>query len=140
MDTFSVEALVIGAGIAGATAAAHLADTHRVALLEAEDSAGYHTTGRSAAIWIRNYGSADARILTAASRDFFVAPPAGFADSPLARPRAVVHLAPPEQVPRLEAMLREAPDMRPIDLESVHARVPPLRRGYAALAAVEEDC
>ena len=36
--------------------------------------------------------------------------------------------------------MREAPDMRPIDLDSVHAAVPPLRRGYAALAAVEEDC
>lgn len=140
MDTHSVEAIVIGAGIAGATAAAHLADTHRVALLEAEESAGYHTTGRSAAIWIRNYGSADARVLTAASRDFLIAPPPGFADAPLARQRAVVHLAPPEQVPRLTCMLRELPGLRPLGLEALHALVPPLHRGYAAMAAVEEDC
>ena len=138
----SADAIVIGAGIAGATAAAHLAaGGRRVVILEAEESAGYHTTGRSAAIWVRNYGSPDARILSAASRPFFLAPPPGFADgAPLARPRAVVHLAPPDQVPRLQEMMREAPDMRPMPLEAVHAAVPPLRRGYAAAAAVEEDC
>jgi D-arginine dehydrogenase len=138
-DLHAADALVIGAGIAGATAAAHLAATRpRTILLEAEESAGYHTTGRSAAIWVRNYGSPDARILSAASRNFFLTPPPGFA--PLARPRDVVYLAPPDQVPRLEAMMREAPDMRPIDLETVHEAVPPLRRGYAVRAAVEEDC
>jgi D-arginine dehydrogenase len=137
----SADALVIGAGIGGATAAAHLAaGRRRTILLEAEESAGYHTTGRSAAIWIRNYGSPDARILTAASRAFFETPPPGFADAPLAHPRAVVHLAPPDQAPRFEEMLRTVPDMRPIALEAVHAQVPPLRRGYAVLAAVEEDC
>uniref|UniRef100_UPI003BAAB8AB FAD-dependent oxidoreductase n=1 Tax=Roseococcus sp. TaxID=2109646 RepID=UPI003BAAB8AB len=65
MDTQFFDALVIGAGIAGATAGAHLSATHKVALIEAEESAGYHTTGRSAAIWILSYGSADAQILTA---------------------------------------------------------------------------
>jgi D-arginine dehydrogenase len=140
-DIHTADAVVIGAGIAGATAAAHLSATRRTVLLEAEDSAGYHTTGRSAAIWVRNYGSPDARILSAASRGFFLMPPPGFAEgAPLARRRAVVHLAPPDQVPRLQEMMREAPDMRPIDLEAVHAQVPPLRRGYAVLAAVEEDC
>ena len=57
--------------MAGATAAAHLCAGRKVALIEAEESAGYHTTGRSAAIWIRDYGRPDARILTAASRGFF---------------------------------------------------------------------
>ena len=40
METRHFDAIVIGAGMAGATAAAHLAATHRVALLEAEESAG----------------------------------------------------------------------------------------------------
>ena len=140
-DTHSADAVVVGAGIAGAAAAAHLAaNGRRVALLEAEESAGYHTTGRSAAIWVRNYGGPDARVLSAASRDFFLAPPPGFADAPLARPRAVVHLAPADQAPRFERMMREAPDMRPVGLDALRAAVPPLRRGYAVLAAVEEDC
>src|SRR5262245_35038528 len=107
MDRSAFDAIIIGAGIAGATAAAHLAAARRVAILEAEDVAGFHATGRSAAIWIRNYGSPDARILTAASRPFFEAPPQGFADAPLMRPRPVIHLAPPEQVDALRAMIAE---------------------------------
>jgi D-arginine dehydrogenase len=140
MDTRSVEAIVIGAGMAGATAAAHLSATRRVALLEAEEVAGFHATGRSAAIWIRNYGSSDARILTAASRGFFDAPPPGFAAVPLTRPRDVVHLAPPDQVAHLEAMIAGGSDIRPLPLARLHAMVPPLRPGYAALAAIETDC
>mgnify|MGYP001117504492 CR=1 FL=1 len=53
MDRNVFDALVIGAGIAGASAAAHLAADRRVALIEAEDAPGYHTTGRSAAMWIK---------------------------------------------------------------------------------------
>lgn len=140
MEQRAFDALVIGAGIAGATAAAHLSAARRVALLEAEDSAGYHATGRSAAIWIRNYGSADARILTAASRAFFESPPPGFAGAPLTRPRAVVHLAPPDQVEQLRAMLAEAEDMREIAPAEARAMVPALRPGYAAMAAIESDC
>jgi D-arginine dehydrogenase len=82
MDQHEFDAIVIGAGIAGATAAAHLSATRRVALLEAEESAGYHSTGRSAAIWILNYGTprcapADRRV-----PHFFEAPPSGFAEAP----------------------------------------------------------
>ena len=140
MNIHSVDAIVIGAGMAGATAAAHLAPSHRVALLEAEESAGYHATGRSAAIWIRNYGSPDARILTAASRGFFDAPPPGFADAPLIHARDVVHLAPPDQVAHLQAMIAGGTDIRPLDLAELQALVPALRPGYAAMAAIETDC
>src|SRR4051812_40348558 len=105
MDIQHFEALVVGAGIGGATAAAHPPPPRRTALLEAEESAGYHTTGRSAAIWILNYGTADAQLLTAASGDFFRNPPPGFTDAPLMAPRPVVHLAPEDQVPALEAMM-----------------------------------
>ncbi|MBR0669547.1 NAD(P)/FAD-dependent oxidoreductase [Neoroseomonas soli] len=140
MDHHEFDALVIGAGIAGATAAAHLSATRRVALLEAEESAGYHATGRSAAIWIRNYGGPDVRILTAVSRAFFEAPPPGFAEAPLMRARPVIHLAPPDQVGHLREMIAEGDDIREISLGEVRAMVPALRDGYAALAAVEADC
>jgi len=138
MELEASDIIVIGAGIAGATAAAHLAPRHRVVLLEAEESAGYHTTGRSAAIWIRHYGSPDARILTAASRGFFDAPPPGFGG--LIHARDVVHLAPPEKLAALEAMLAEAPEMRRLDLATLRARVPALRPDYAVAAAMEPDC
>src|ERR1700712_1342435 len=61
MDTHELDAIVIGAGIAGATVAAHLAEDRRVALIEAEEAAGYHSTSRSAAVWILNYGPPDGR-------------------------------------------------------------------------------
>ena len=75
MDVQGFDAIVIGAGIAGASTAAHLAADRRVALVEAEDAAGYHSTGRSAAIWILNYGPPDVRVLTGLSRAFFEHPP-----------------------------------------------------------------
>jgi D-arginine dehydrogenase len=139
METSTFDAIVIGAGMAGATAAAHLAATHRVALLEAEESAGYHTTGRSAAIWIQNYGPADVRMLSAASRAFFESPPQGFAPGPIFSPRPVVTLAPPEQREALQAMLEAGEGLEPIALDAVAAMVPPLRHDYAVAAAIERD-
>src|SRR4051794_18970553 len=97
MDTEPFDILVIGAGIAGATAAAHLAPDHRVALLDMEEAAGYHTTGRSAALWIGSYGPPDARVLTGLSRSFLESPPADFSPTPLMTRRPVLYLVPPEQ-------------------------------------------
>jgi D-arginine dehydrogenase len=93
MDTHDTDCIVIGAGIAGASAGAFLAADRRVALIEAEEAAGYHTTGRSAALWILNYGPADVRALTGASRGFFAAPPDGFAEVKLWSARDVLYLA-----------------------------------------------
>jgi D-arginine dehydrogenase len=137
MDIHRFDALVVGAGIGGATAAAHLAPTRRTALLEAEESAGYHTTGRSAAIWILNYGTADAQLLTAASGDFFRNPPPGFAEVPLMSPRPVVHLARADQVPVLEAMMAAGNGIEAITPEAVREMAPALRPGYAVAAGIE---
>jgi choline dehydrogenase-like flavoprotein len=43
--------LIIGGGISGASAAYELAAHGTVALLEAETTPGYHSTGRSAALF-----------------------------------------------------------------------------------------
>lgn len=59
------DVLVIGGGIAGIGAAAMLAPDARVTVLEAEDAPGRHSTGRSAAIFIRNYGGPVLRALNA---------------------------------------------------------------------------
>ncbi|ATY32219.1 NAD(P)/FAD-dependent oxidoreductase [Sphingomonas psychrotolerans] len=58
---------IIGAGIAGASLAAEVAPHARVLLLEGEDRAGYHATGRSAAFWSETYGGPDIQPLTTAS-------------------------------------------------------------------------
>ena len=139
MDTQHLDALVIGAGIAGTTVAAHLAQDRRVALIEAEEAAGYHSTGRSAAIWILNYGPPDVRMLTGLSRPFFEQPPPGFADAPILSHRPVVFLAPPEQRDHLGRLLAEGTGLREASISEVQAMVPALRPGYAAQAAIEDD-
>jgi D-arginine dehydrogenase len=130
---------VIGAGIAGATAGTYLSADKRVALIEAEEVAGYHTTGRSAAIWIQNYGPPDVRELTRLSRPFYEAPPAGITDTALIRRRAVLMLATQAQLPDLEAALAAGQDMRRASAEEAYAMVPALRPGYLGGAALEED-
>jgi D-arginine dehydrogenase len=139
MDAHAADVIVVGAGIAGATAAAHLAETHRVALIEAEDVAGYHSTGRSAALWILNYGPPDVRRLSFLSRRFFEAPPPGFTQAPLMSRRPVVFLAPAEQEAALAALLAEGNGLRPLEIAELRAMVPALRSGYARAAAIEED-
>jgi D-arginine dehydrogenase len=131
--------VVIGAGMAGATAAAFLSISKRVALIEAEEIAGYHTTGRSAAIWIQNYGPPDVRALTRLSRPFYEAPPAGFSDIPLIRRRAVLTLASEAQLPDLEIALASGQGIRRCSVQDAQTLVPALRPGYLAGAAMEED-
>ncbi len=131
--------IVIGAGMAGASAAAVLAEDYQVALLEAEDQPGYHSTGRSAAIWIQNYGPPDVRLLTGRSRDFFAHPPDGFAAHPLIARRPVLVLAPEAQRAALAAMLAEGIGLASIGPEEARRLVPALRPDYAVAAAIEED-
>ena len=68
---------IIGAGIAGVSAAYHLAPHARVIVLEREHVAAYHTTGRSAALHSETYGSAEIRAITVSSGRFYRKPPAG---------------------------------------------------------------
>jgi D-arginine dehydrogenase len=138
-DAKNFDAVVIGAGIAGATAAAHLAADRRVALIEAEDSAGYHTTGRSVALWFQNFGPPDVRAMTAASRAFFENPPPGFAEAPLMAPRGVMMLAPPGQEAMLGEMLDGGSGLRALTPAQARDLVPALRPGYAVAAAIEDD-
>ena len=85
--------LVIGAGIAGASIAYRLSGQGQVLLLEMEEQPGYHSTGRSAALFAKSYDNRVIRALTKASGEFFRNPPAGFADHPLVLPRGVLMLA-----------------------------------------------
>jgi D-arginine dehydrogenase len=139
MDMHEFDVVVIGAGIAGSTSAAAVAADHRVALIEAEEAPGYHSTGRSAALWVQNYGPPDVRRLTGLSRAFFEAPPAGFTETPLMSRRPVVFLAPDDQRAELERMLADGSGLRPIAISTVRAMAPALRPDYAVAAAIEED-
>jgi D-arginine dehydrogenase len=87
MTVLECQVAVIGAGMAGASIAAHLAEHAAVRLLEMEEQPGYHSTGRSAAQFSETYGNRAIRALSRASRRFLFTPPPGFAASPLVTPR-----------------------------------------------------
>jgi len=90
----TIDVLVIGAGIAGVSAACELAKSGASVLLtEMEPHPGYHTTGQSAAIFSESYGNDLARTLTSASKSFFESPPDGFCDHPLLSPRGALAVA-----------------------------------------------
>ena len=139
MDRFDF--LVIGAGIAGASAAAELAAAGSVLLVEAEGQPGYHATGRSAAMFTATYGPPAIRALTAASRDFLATPPDGFGDQPLLRPRGILLIGRADQRRSLAAALADGrhtvADLRALDADEAVRLVPALRRDYVAGAVHE---
>lgn len=135
--------LVIGAGIAGASAAYFLAERGSVLLLERESQPGYHSTGRSAALYSQTYGNEVIRILTVGSERFYRNPPAGFADHPLLTPRGAMYIGRADQVATVERMVAEAqalvPTVRMISVAEARALVPALREDYVAAAGIEPD-
>ena len=135
--------LVIGSGIAGASIACELALHARVIIAEQEDRHGYHTTGRSAAMYIESYGASAVRRLTVASRAFFDAPPVGFADYPLLDPRGCLTIARADQDAALAAVADQitATGSAWRELAGAEARdmVPALRPEAVARALFEPD-
>ncbi|UUX49771.1 FAD-binding oxidoreductase [Nisaea acidiphila] len=99
--------LIIGAGMAGASCAYFLAPHGSVILLEREEQPGYHTTGRSAALYIESYGNAAIRALNRAGKPFFQNPPEGFADGPILTPRGSLTIAEASQLDALDAAHNE---------------------------------
>ena len=89
----STEFLIIGGGIAAASTAYWLSRYGQVLLLEQESQPGYHSTGRSAALFMESYGTPQVRALTMASRAFLQAPPDGFSEYPLLTPRGAMMVA-----------------------------------------------
>jgi D-arginine dehydrogenase len=166
----TVDFVVIGAGIAGASVAYELAAAAhgranaasagmrsgaaahgranaagrscRVVLLEREPHSGYHSTGRSAALFSEIYGNAVVRALSRSSRSFLLEPPAGFADGSLLEPRGVLYIATSEQHALIEEF-RSEPDIqrdtREISTTEALERVPILRQEKAAYCALEPD-
>jgi len=139
----TADVIVIGAGIAGAAAAAHLAADRRVVLLERESQPGYHSTGRSAALFTETYGNRAIRILTGASRTFYEAWADGFAEHPILTPRGALMFAMPGQEEALATAWAELspddPRVRRLDAAEARALVPVLRAGSVIGAVHEPD-
>jgi len=65
-----VDILVVGGGIAGLSVAGRLSKSAKVTLLEAEENLGYHSSSRSAAAFIEDYGNDIIREFNSASKSF----------------------------------------------------------------------
>ncbi|WDZ84863.1 NAD(P)/FAD-dependent oxidoreductase [Micromonospora cathayae] len=137
----TIDYMVVGGGIAGASAGYHLARYGRVLLVEMEQVPGHHSTGRSAALFSEYYGGPVVRALTRASRAFLLDPPPGFAAHPLLTPRGVLALCPPGAEELFDSELRAGaevdPPAREIDLAEVPGRCPVVRSGWARRAMVK---
>src|SRR6516165_6927935 len=140
-STDAFDYIVVGAGMAGASAAAALASTAHIALIEAEPQPGFHATARSAALFAPNYGSPFFRALTRASAAFLHAPPENFSAHPLLHPRGALYLARAGQEPQLDSLLQSMRTTNTVvevlSPAAARTKVPCLRPGYLAAALYE---
>jgi D-arginine dehydrogenase len=138
--TTDCDFLVIGAGVSGAAAAWELAALGSTILLEMEDQPGYHSSGRSAALYTPNYGPALVREICQAAGVFFNAPPAGFAEHPLLTPRGALTLGIDDPEGAIDELLKGAPPAHPIEeisLDRAMALCPLIRPGVFRRAILE---
>ena len=103
----TVDFLVIGAGIAGASVASELIRHGSVVILEAEEHPGYHSTGRSASMFLEFHGNATLLALVRRSRPFLESPPDGFAAQPILSDLGVLFIARSDQLNSLARIIDE---------------------------------
>ena len=127
--------VIVGAGIAGVSVAYHLSPQARVLILERENVAAYHTTGRSAALHSETYGSVEIRAITVASGRFYRNPPAGFADHPVLTSRGALTVGRADQSAAMDKAQADyaslVPSVRRVD-KAEALRLQPLLRPEAA--------
>ena len=119
--------------------AADLAGDFDVVLIEQESRPGYHSTGRSAAIFIQNYGNQAIRALTRASLPLFSRPMQRCFRSPLLSQRGLLYVAGEDGLEAHAALLAEGEDLRELQLDEARAMVPLLRPEWLRAAAYEHD-
>jgi D-arginine dehydrogenase len=129
-DAAVFDYIVIGSGIAGASFAYQLSQRPgTILVLEREAHAGYHSTGRSAAMFIETYGPPQLQALTRACRSFFEkAQSSGFSEHPVLHPRGCIYVATHAQQEILDNTYREllarAPNVEWLTAAQVLERVP----------------
>ena len=142
-DANAIDAVVIGAGIAGASVAYFMSNHAKVVVLERESHAGLHSTGRSAALFSESYGSAQVRALTRASRSFLERPPRGFVEHALLSPRGALVIGTREQSAQVrgdyESMRANLPRLQLLDDQQMRSLVPVLEPQFAQLGFYEPD-
>ncbi len=130
-EPVKTDVLIIGGGIAGASVGYWLAPHLKTVMLARESQPGYHSTGRSAALFSETYGTRQVCALTKASRAFLETPPAGFTEHPILTPRGMLVVASAEQEHLLEEHQEAARSIglsgERLDFEGAKAWIPVLR-------------
>ena len=130
----TVDVVVVGGGIAGASCAYHLgAEGLDTVLVEREPALGAHSTSRSAAALVPGYGGSENDVLTEAGRPFFESQAAGTAEHPLLIPRDLLWVYPAEP----EGASRDLPGATPIGIDMAMAKCPVLRPGAISSASLQ---
>ncbi len=134
--TNSCDVIVIGGGIAGASAGAELSRDLKTVIVEREDQPGYHSTGRSAATFVPSYGPPAIMALTRAGGAFFRNPPDGFCDTALLAPRGEMMIAGPGDEQHVADARKLG--LRDLPFEEARRRVPPLRTDGLIATLIDE--
>ncbi len=134
--TKTADIIVIGAGMAGMSVASLLAENASVIVLERESQIGYHSTGRSAAMFIANYGNETIRRLNHAARPDLEG---GLLGDSVLSPRGKLMVATEETLGELESDLTEANGMERLSPDEACTMVPILRREKIVAATYEAD-
>ena len=138
-DDITADIAIIGAGIAGAGLAADLAGDFSVVLIEQEERPGFHSTGRSAAIFIQNYGNAPIRALNRFSAGWYASADRKLFPNPLLTPRGCLFVADEEGLKHHRKMMAEDEGLQELSAEQAVALVPVLKREAIIVASYEKD-
>jgi D-arginine dehydrogenase len=130
---------IIGAGIAGTGIAADLSRDFRVVMIEQEERPGYHSTGRSAALFIQNYGNSVIRALNRASAPLFLGADRDLFPHPLLTQRGFLAVADAETIDAHHALMAESEGLRELSADEAVAMVPILRKETIVAACYEDD-
>lgn len=135
----TADIVIVGAGAAGATLAAEIADTAEVVVVEAENQVAYHASGRSAAVFVPSYGHGLLRRLTAMSRDFYYEPDPEYFPSLLVTRRGLLRVVLEGGRDHHDAVTRGMPGIRPLSPEEAAAYFPLLAPAKILAASYEAD-
>lgn len=140
----SFDAVVIGGGIAGVSAAHSLtARGADVVVVEQEDSLAAHSTGRSAAQYIETYGGPVNQALTVASREFLLGDADGLADDTVLSRRPSLWVGTEARLEQLERlrleMLPLSPGLVLLEPREVLAHCPVLDPAWVGGGVLEPD-
>ncbi len=143
MQKFDV--IIVGAGIAGLSAAYEISKSKNVLVVEQEDHPGYHATGRSAAVYAAAYGSENTALyaLVRSSWPFFQNPPAGFSEYALYGDRGIMFVAEHDHTSRLikhyEEMKIRNSDAILVNRDFIKNKFPLLRDLYCETAIYDPN-